>query len=160
MRLSAVVFACALTCIVPIRVSAAEGELSPFEDTTSKQVRMPLLVAPLVAQGRLQGYVYLQIIVVTPSRGQAEQLSLKIPYLQDAFVREVHRQTIVRNDDPKAIDGAGLKERLLNTIEAVAGSGFVEDLLFENTSEAAIAASQGPGEVQTQKPKPKASSGH
>jgi hypothetical protein len=122
---------------------------------------MPLLVAPLVAKGRLHGYVYLQIVVVTPSRSQAEQLSLKIPFLQDAFVREVHRQTIALNDNPKAIDGAGLKERIRATIETIAGPGYVDDLIFENTSDAAMAAAQGPGELlkSEEKPKPK-SDGH
>jgi hypothetical protein len=160
MRVTAVLLACVLSVVVPIRVNAAEGELQPFEDTTSKQVRMPVLVAPLVARGLLQGYVYLQIVVVTPNRGQAEQLSLKIPYLQDAFVREVHRQSIVRNDDPKAVDGAGLKERLRTTIETIAGPGFVDDILFENTSAEAVVAAQGPGEVLKKEEKPKAPSGH
>jgi hypothetical protein len=80
--------------------------------------------------------------------------------LQDAFVREVHRQTIVRQDDPMAVDGAGLKERLRATIETVAGPGFVDDLIFENTSEQAIEASQGPGEVLKKEEKAKPSSGH
>lgn len=161
MRLLRFLILLTLVCLVPFRVMAEEGELQPFEDTTSKQVRMPLLVAPVVSQGRLQGYIYLQIIIVTPDRGQAEKLALKIPYIQDAFVREVHRASITLNDDPKAIDGAGLKQRLRSKVEAIAGSGVVEDIQFENANAAALAAANGPGELmQKKEEKPKASSDH
>jgi hypothetical protein len=144
--------------LVPFRVTAEE--LLPLEDTTSNQVRMPVLVAPLVARNRLQGYVYLQVIIVTPSRSQAEQLSLKIPYLQDAFVREVHRASIAKDDDPRAIDGHRLKERLRAQIVAVAGPGFADDILLENSNDAAREAVNGPGELMRAEEKPAKSSGH
>ena len=159
MRAFVIVLIGLLTLAVPIRAAADEAGLQPFEDTTSKQVRMPVLVAPLVAKGRLQGYIYLQVIIVTPSRSQAETLSLKIPYLQDAFVREVHRQSISLNDDPKAIDGASLKARLRSTVDSIAGTGYVEDILFENANAAALEAANGPAEVLKAEEKPKPSSG-
>jgi hypothetical protein len=150
-----------LLALVPFQAIAAEGELQPFEDTTSKQVRMPILVAPVVARGKLQGYLYLQVVIETPDRGQAEKLALKIPYLQDAFVREVHRETIVRNDDPKAIDGHALKERLRARIEAIVGAGIAKDIFFENANEAALKAVNGPGELlQPKEEKPKEANGH
>ena len=36
----------------------------------------------------------------------------KIPYLQDAFLREVHRATVAKDNDPTVLDEEGLKDRL------------------------------------------------
>lgn len=111
-----------------------------MEGATLTQVRMPVLVAPVTVNGRTYTYVYFNVILETGERDIAARLALKIPYLQDAFVREVFRRSIALDGDPKTVDGEGLKARLLARCAEIAGAGQVKDILFENKSAEAMVA--------------------
>ena len=110
----------------------AQSEMSggPLAGSGKSGIDMPALMAPVTVNGELHYYVYLAIRLDLSGDNQKELVLEKIPYLQDAFLREVHRQSIAVAGDPETVDGHGLTERLLAVCEKVVGPGVVTEIEF------------------------------
>lgn len=115
--------------------SGAEG--TAFATPRVPTVQMPTLVAPVGVDGELDHYVYLGIALELADDNQKSMMLDKIPYLQDAFLREVHGATLARDGDPSILDEVGLKQRLLQASEKVVGPGIVKAVQIYNATLAA-----------------------
>lgn len=104
----------------------------PLAGSGKSGIDMPALMAPVTTNGELHYYVYLAIRLDLTSDGQKDLVLEKIPYLQDAFLREVHRQSIAVAGDPGTVDGHGLAERLKGVCEKILGPGVVNEIEFRN----------------------------
>lgn len=91
-------------------------------------IDMPGLVSPVVVDGELHRYVYLSLKLKLSDVGQRPMMLKKIPYLQDAFLREVHGASIAHNNDPSIVDEAGVIGRLMHVCEIVVGPGVVKEI--------------------------------
>jgi flagellar basal body-associated protein FliL len=96
--------------------------------------KMPRLVAPLIVGGQLVRYVHFDVTLMLPDDKNKKQLMDKVPYLQDAFLRDVHATTILKNEETEEIDVAGLRGRLLAICDRVVGAGSVKDVEFRDVS--------------------------
>jgi len=123
--------------------SAASKEKTSHETATEApqpagpripSVSMPKLVAPIVVDGQLHHYVYLSVTLQLNDDGQKSMVLEKIPYLQDAFLREVHETSIVLDGNPDAVDRDGLAERLGAISARVLGPGIVKNVEFPNVA--------------------------
>ena len=97
-------------------------------------VNMPMLVAPVMIKGQLARYVYLTVTLVLPDESNKMMLLEKVPYIQDAFLREVHRGTIALGEDPEILDEAGLGRRLLDACIKVVGPDIVKKVDFRDSA--------------------------
>lgn len=97
-------------------------------------VNMPMLVAPVIIKGQLARYVYLNVTLVLPDDTNKMMLLEKIPYIQDAFLREVHRSTIALGEDPDVLDEAGLGRRLMDACIKVVGPDIVKKVDFRDSA--------------------------
>lgn len=97
-------------------------------------VTMPMLVAPIVVKGLLVRYVYLNVTLVLPDDSNKMMLLEKIPYIQDAFLYEVHGTPIALNDDPDVLDEEGLGRRLLSACAKIVGSDIVKKVDFRDST--------------------------
>lgn len=95
---------------------------------------MPMLVAPVMVKGQLVRYVYLNVTLILPDDTNKMMLLEKIPYIQDAFLREVHGTTIVLGEDPNALDQAGLEQRLLSACIKIVGPDIVKKVGFRDSA--------------------------
>lgn len=86
-------------------------------------VEMPILVAPMVTDGKLVSYAYISSTIVAASPAAAMDVRAHTPFIQDAFVREVNAVPIVTADSSQGIDKSALASRLLAAARRVAGSG-------------------------------------
>jgi hypothetical protein len=93
-------------------------------------VMMPTLVAPIAVKGRVHNYVYLNVQVFGETAADAEKLRLRIPYIQDAFIREVHRESITVDGNPEQIDGTALLTRLEARAREAADGAAVKSVTF------------------------------
>lgn len=100
------------------------------------QIDMPILVAPVVVNGEMHHYVYLSVTLLLTDDSHKSMMLDKIPYLQDAFLREAHGASIAYNNDPTIVDERGLIGRLLSVCEKVAGPNIVKDVTFKNAAQA------------------------
>lgn len=96
--------------------------------------KMPRLVAPLIVGGQMVRYVHFDVTLMLPDDKNKKQLMDKVPYLQDAFLRDVHATTILKNEETEEIDVAGLRGRLLAICDRLVGAGLVKDIQFRDVS--------------------------
>jgi hypothetical protein len=95
---------------------------------STPNIDMPGLVAPVVVDGELKRYVYISLNLKIRDRTQRSKVLEKVPYLQDAFLREVHRGSIAKDNDPTIVDEPALIARLMGVCDRVAGTGSVTEI--------------------------------
>ena len=123
----------ALASGAPAKKSGGHGEKAeavpeiPF-------LKMPRLVAPLMVKGEMVRYVHFEVTFLLPDDSNKKMLMDKVPYIQDAFVRDVHGATILKSEETQEIDAAGLRGRLLAIVTRLAGPGIVKDIEFRDVS--------------------------
>ena len=103
-------------------------------DTTNLgpvDVTMPTILAPMVVDSQLENYAYITIVLKPAAPAGVLTIREKVPFLQDAFLRELNGAPIVKPDDPKSVDEAALKTRLLARVNQILPPGTVAELKFE-----------------------------
>ncbi|HWU55730.1 MAG TPA: hypothetical protein VN175_09525, partial [Rhizomicrobium sp.] len=92
--------------------SNKEGD--PKKGKPGTNVDMPYLMAPMTdADGKLSGYAYLSTRLTATSEGMVTQVREKLPFIQDAMVRDVNSTGITTADDLEKVDVPAVEKRLL-----------------------------------------------
>lgn len=94
-------------------------------------VTMPTILAPMVVNSQLENYAYITIVLKPAAPAGVLTICEKVPFLQDAFLRELNGAPIVKADDPKSVDEAALKPRLIARVNQILPPGTVAELKFE-----------------------------
>ncbi len=140
--IAAVVFA-----LGPPALAARATEHGAKADKPAKpgtSVEMPILVAPMVVDGKLMAYAYVSSTVVTTSASAAIAVRAKTPFIQDAFIRDVNGKSIVQAQAPEKVDSEGLKARLLADVRRVVGADKVVAINFTALKVTPSAPPRGP----------------
>ena len=93
----AVVVLCATLAVFAVGRAAADEKAGD----PGTNVEMPFLIAPMTVDGKLTGYAYISSKVVTRSRNASLEVRDKIPFIQDAFVRDVNEAPSARPMIPR-----------------------------------------------------------
>lgn len=112
------------------KAEAGKGEKPPADPSVS----MPMLVAPVMINGQMDRYVYLGVTLILADEANKRMMLDKIPYIQDAFLREVHGATIALGEDPDVLDEEGLQRRLLAVCAKVVGPDIVKKIELRDTA--------------------------
>ena len=121
----------ALSCIA---LGASQALAAAAVDTTTLgpvDVPMPTILAPMIVDNRLENYAYITIVLKPAAPAGVLAIREKVPFLQDVFLRELNGATIVKADDPKSVDEAALKPRLVARMNQILPAGTVAELKFE-----------------------------
>jgi hypothetical protein len=118
------------------------GPTSPSDIPTLK---MPRLVAPIMVKGEMVRYVHLDVTLVLLREDDKKRVYDRVPYIQDAFLRDVHATTVLKSEETEELDEAGLKARMLAIIARVAGAGAIKDIEFQDITQDAAAGSPAGG---------------
>src|SRR5215475_564366 len=106
-----------ILAVIAVPAFAAEKEAGKEGDKAGKpgtNVDMPYLMAPMTdADGKLSGYAYLSTRLTAASEANALLARDKLPFIQDAMVRDVNATTIATSDDPEKVDVPAMERRLL-----------------------------------------------
>lgn len=90
-------------------------------------VDLEYLMAPLTGEnGKLLGYAYINPRITVASEGLVTPVRDKVPFIQDAFVRDVTTRGIATDHDPRSVDIKGVEARLLANANRVMGPGKVK----------------------------------
>lgn len=103
-------------------------------DTTNLgpvDVTLPTILAPMVAEARLENYAYITIVLKPAAPAGVLTIREKVPFLQDAFLRELNASPIVKLNDPKSVDEAAVRARLISRMNQILPAGTVAELNFE-----------------------------
>jgi hypothetical protein len=98
---------------------------------------LPPFMAPVTVNGELQYYMYIVLKVDLTSDFKKPAVLEKVPYLQDAILRDVHSAPIGSVADPAKVDEQALLVRLKLVIERILGPDVVAQLGFRNIARAA-----------------------
>ena len=85
----------------------------------------------MVVQNRLQGYAYITVALAPSGRDKVGAIREKMPFLQDAFLREVNKSSIVKAEDAKAVDADSIKARLTARMNQILPQGTVGELKLQ-----------------------------
>lgn len=116
-----------LLMLASIQPGVAE-EAKKTDSKAGTSVEMPYLIAPLSSGETLLGYAYISCRIVGSSPAAMIEIQSKVPFIQDAFVRDVNASSIGEPDDPLAVDKATLQPRMLGLAKKAMGAGKVVDL--------------------------------
>src|ERR1700704_52599 len=120
----------ALLILCPVeRVFGAEPAA---KDQAVTNVELPAFLAPMLKGNRLEQYAYITIALTPANREKMLAIREKMPFLRDAFLREVNKASIVKGDDPKTVDTVALKARLLVRVNQILPKASVSDLKFQS----------------------------
>ena len=103
----------------------------PAKDQGPTNVELPPFLAPMLIDNRLESYAYITIALTPASREKMLAIREKMPFVRDAFLREVNKGSIVKTDDPKSVDTVALKARLLARLDQILPKGTVSELKFQ-----------------------------
>jgi hypothetical protein len=121
--------------------SGSEGKKGGAPGTN---VEMPFLMAPVTNEdGKLSGYAYISSRLTASSGSAALTVRDKLPFIQDAFVRDVNARRITGANHPEEVDVPALEARLLADAQKVMGAGKVKIMTICTLQMAALKA-KGP----------------
>jgi hypothetical protein len=114
-------------------------------------VEMPFLMAPVTGEdGKLNGYAYISTRLTASSGGAALTVRDKLPFIQDAFVRDVNARQVTAADHPDEVDIPELEARLLADARKVMGTGKVRAITICTVQMAALKAKGPPAHAPTE----------
>ena len=130
-----VILALTAALAIPLFAAAAAeekkgaGEGMPQKGPAGTNVDMPYLMAPMTdTDGKLSGYAYLSTRLTAMSDANALLVREKLPFIQDAMVRDVNNAGIAVSDDLEKVDVPAVERRLLADASKVLGAGRVKQL--------------------------------
>ena len=91
-------------------------------------VEMPYLIAPVIVDGKLVANAYVSNKVIATSLAHAIDIRARVPFIEDAFVRDVNAKPIGKESDPATVDEAALQLRLLADARRIIGASAVADV--------------------------------
>ena len=101
----------------------------PKKGAPGTNVEMPYLMAPMNgADGNLDGYAYIQLLLTATSDTNALAVRDKLAFIQDAFVRDVNGPSVASAADPASVDQPKLAARLLADAKRIMGANRVATL--------------------------------
>ncbi len=100
----------------------AAGGGEPKDKKVGQYIDISPVALPIVADGKLVNYVFVQARIALPPLADSSKLREKEPYFRDALVRAAHRTPFTRADDYTKIDEAKLKAALKREAVAIAGA--------------------------------------
>jgi hypothetical protein len=128
----AAILALALLVTLPARAAEEKKEGAPEGAKGGKagtNVDMPFLMAPLTNEdGKLTGYAYISSRLTAASEATTLIVREKIPFIQDAMVRDVNGADVTTAEDREQVDIAKLEARLMGDARKVLGAGKVKQI--------------------------------
>jgi flagellar basal body-associated protein FliL len=125
-----VAIACLLAVLLP-PVLPVHAATAATTDQGPADVDLPPILAPMLVSNHLDGYAYISISLTPSGRDKVVTIREKMPFLQDAFLRELNKAPIVKGDNPKAVDTDGVKARLVARMNQILPAGTVAELKLE-----------------------------
>jgi hypothetical protein len=121
----------ALALLALVSAPALAAEATNTKDRGPVDVELPPIFAPMTVASRLESYAYITVALTPASAARALTIREKMPFLQDAFLRELNKGSIVKADDPNAVDTEAVKARLTARMNAILPAGTVTILKVE-----------------------------
>ena len=128
-RFLVLLLACVLAAVLPQAIGRAAAAAT--EEQGPVDVELSPILAPMVVENRLAGYAYITVALAPSGRDKVAVIREKMAFLQDAFLREVNKASILKADDAKAIDTQAITARLTARMDQILPRGTVGELKLQ-----------------------------
>ncbi|MFZ1990067.1 MAG: hypothetical protein WAW96_09890 [Alphaproteobacteria bacterium] len=91
-------------------------------------VPIPTIIAPVLCNDRLTAHLYIYIAAITADGSDANEVKKRLPYVQDALVREVNDHTMVIANPDADPDTKSMIARFKTVINAAVGKPLVTEI--------------------------------
>jgi hypothetical protein len=118
----------ALTALLAFPALAAEKTDAPKKGgAPGTNVDLQYLMAPLSdGDGKLMGYAYITARLTVAADSDKFVVTDKMPFIQDALVRDINSTPVATPADPQKVDLGGVESRFLADARRIVGSGRVK----------------------------------
>jgi flagellar basal body-associated protein FliL len=121
-----------ITVLAALSVTSAHasdaGKEGGKTGDVGQYVDLQPLALPIVSNGKLVNYVFVNVRINLTNSANAARLREKEPYFRDALVRASHRTPFTKADDLNQIDGPRLTASLRREATAIAGPGQIRSV--------------------------------
>lgn len=111
---------------------AKAGEDKPKDDglfaSQDNLVPLPTVIAPVLYNDRLIAHLYIYVAVLTKDASDAQAVKMRLPYIQDALVRDVNDSTLTVSEPNADPDTKPLIAHFKAVINNAVGKPLVTDL--------------------------------
>ena len=114
---------------LPFLALASAAGAEEHAATAGQNVDLAPVAIPIVADGRVVNYVFLNIRINLTPTANITALRAHEPYFRDALIRAAHRTPFSRTDDFNTVDQPRLKAFLLQQIVAFGGPRAVQSIV-------------------------------
>ncbi|MFI4936247.1 MAG: hypothetical protein ACHP7N_16670 [Caulobacterales bacterium] len=114
--------------LIAAGAASVAGSALAQAKTAGQYVDLAPVALPVVVDGRLINYVFVDIRINLTSSGDMPKLRDMEPYFRDALVRIGHRTPFTRYDDYTRLDEPRLKAALFQQAAAIAGAGAIASI--------------------------------
>ena len=91
-------------------------------------VPIPTVIAPVLCNDRLTAHLYIYIAAITADGSDANEVKKRLPYVQDALVRDVNDHTMVIPNPDADPDTKSMIARFKTVINAAVGKPLVTEI--------------------------------
>jgi hypothetical protein len=118
-----------ITSLIVLASPALASAPPKGKATAGQYVDLAPMGLPIVGQGRLVNYAFVNVRLNLAASADPAKLRAKEPYFRDALVRLGHRTPLNRSDDYMKIDEARLRAALMREVSAIAGPGAIRSVV-------------------------------
>ena len=124
-----------LICVLLLAATAGRGGAAESEATRAANgivdVELPAFFVPITVNARLENYAFITVSLTPTGADKVLTIREKVPFLRDAFLRELTKGTIIKAGDPTALDTPSVEARLMARAKAVLPADTVSGLKLE-----------------------------
>jgi len=113
-----------------VAAASEKKEGKATEKDAGQYVDLLPVALPVVVDGRLVNYIFVNVRINLTSRANAANLRAKEPFFRDALVRSGHRAPFVVASDLEKIDGAKVAASLARDAAALVGPGQIAGVVI------------------------------
>lgn len=107
---------------------AKAGDDGGLFSSQDNLVEIPTIIAPVLCNDRLSAHLYIYIAALTADASQAQEVKMRLPYIQDALVRDVNDNTLTIADPKADPDTKTMLARFKSVINQAVGKPLVTDI--------------------------------
>jgi hypothetical protein len=91
-------------------------------------VRITQLGVPVIANGKVVNYIFMNIKIVLTPKADSVKLQEKEPFFRDALIRTAHRSALLVTGRTDQIDVAKFKNVMIPEFTKITGAGMIKDI--------------------------------
>lgn len=129
-RRAVLAFAAPLLLASPVLAADKKAKKEEGEDKSDPEIKLGSMALPIVVDGRLINYVFVELSLTLPPEGDVTAFAGKEPFLRDALVRAAHKTPFNKPGSYVLLDEAKVKGAVMREAAVLVGKGKVAAVMI------------------------------